>query len=83
MDFEIFAPGHGNVGVKADATDVRKYMEALRAQVLAGLKAGKSEDELAKSVTMDAYRDWSQYAQWRELNVRGMARFLVSTGQVR
>ena len=83
LDFEIFAPGHGNVGVKADAADARKYMEELRAQVLAGLKAGKSEDELAKSVTMDAYRDWSQYAQWRELNVRGMARFLDSTNQVR
>ena len=83
LDFEIFAPGHGNVGVKADAADARTYMEELRAQVVAGLKAGKSADELATSVTMAAYRDWSQYDAWRALNVRGMARFLKQTGQVK
>ena len=82
LDFEIFAPAHGNVGVKADAADVRKYIEDLRGQVLAGLKAGKSNDELAQTVTMDAYRSWGQYNAWREPNVRGMARFLKQTGQV-
>ena len=83
LNFEIFAPAHGNVGVKADATDVRKYIEELRGQVLAGLKAGKSDDELAQAVTMDAYRDWGQYDAWRALNVRGMARFLKESGQVK
>ena len=34
LDFDIFAPAHGNVGVKADATDARIYMEKLREQVL-------------------------------------------------
>ena len=51
-------------------------MEKLKQQVLDGLKAGKSVDELAASVTMEEYKDWQQYAAWRELNVRGMARFL-------
>jgi len=41
LDFEIFAPAHGNVGVKADNTDVLTYLETLRAEVLAGLKAGE------------------------------------------
>lgn len=82
LDFEIFAPAHGSVGVKADAADARKYMEALRSRVLDGLKAGKSIDELARSVTMAEYKDWGQYKAWRELNVRGMARFLKESGQV-
>lgn len=82
LDFEIFAPAHGNVGVKADATDARIYMEKLRQRVLDGLKAGKSVDDLAATVTMDEYKDWQQYAAWRELNVRGMARFLKESGQV-
>ena len=81
LDFEIFAPGHGNVGVKADATDARVYMETLRAHVLAGLKAGKSEAELTETVTMDDYKDWAAYGNWRALNVQGMARYLRQTGK--
>ncbi len=82
LDFEIFAPAHGNIGVRADATDARIYMETLREEVLAGLRAGKTEEELANTVTLDAYRDWAQYDAWRALNVRGMARFLKESGQV-
>lgn len=82
LDFEVFAPAHGNLGVKADATDARIYMEELREQVLAGLKDGQSVDALVASVTLDAYKDWQQYDTWRELNIRGMARFLQESGQV-
>ena len=81
LDFEIFAPAHGNVGVKADATDARVYMEELKAAVLAGLQAGKSVDTLKKDVTMSDYKDWGNYENWLPLNIEGMARFLVSSGQ--
>ncbi|MDH3713409.1 MAG: MBL fold metallo-hydrolase [Gammaproteobacteria bacterium] len=80
LDFEIFAGGHGAMGIKADATTARVYMEELRAKVLAGLKAGKSVDDLVQSVTMAEYRDWASYEQWRGLNVQGMARFLKESG---
>jgi len=76
LDFEIFAPGHGNIGKKADATDARIYMQKMRWLVAEGLKAGKSIDELVNSVTMDEYRGWSQYKAWRALNVQGMAAYL-------
>ena len=82
LDFDIMAPAHGNVGTKLDATDARVYMLQLRDQVLRGLRAGKTKDELAASVTMDAYKDWGLYANWRELNVRGMAKYLMETDQV-
>ena len=82
LDFDIMAPAHGNVGTKLDATDARVYMLQLRDQVLRGLRAGKTTDELAASVTMDAYKDWGSYANWRELNVRGMAKYLMETDQV-
>ena len=61
LDFEIFAPAHGEVGVKSDAADVRGYMEKLKSDVLAGLKGGKSVDELKAEVTMSDYQDWGQY----------------------
>jgi glyoxylase-like metal-dependent hydrolase (beta-lactamase superfamily II) len=82
LDFAIFAGGHGALGVKADATSARIYMEDLRAKVLAGLKAGKSVDDLVQSVTMAEYKDWGSYDQWRTLNVQGMARSLKESGAV-
>lgn len=80
LDFEILAGGHGAVGVKEDVTLGRVYMEELRAAVLEGLKAGKSSEQLVESVTMDAYKDWGSYEQWRALNVEGMARHLEAIG---
>jgi len=83
LEFDILAGGHGAVGVKEDVTSGRIYMEELREQVLAGLKSGKDVGQLAISVTMDKYKDWGSYDQWRELNVRGMARHLQETGAVK
>ncbi len=82
LDFAVFAPAHGRIGVKQDARDVRIYMETLRQQVLAGLKAGTSVDDLVTSITLDEYKDWGLYDQWRALNIQGMARYLVASGQV-
>lgn len=82
LDFEILVGGHGPVGTKADATNGRIYLEQLRAAVLEGLKAGKTVDELAEDITMDEYKDWIAYDDWRELNVRGAARYLIESGAV-
>jgi glyoxylase-like metal-dependent hydrolase (beta-lactamase superfamily II) len=82
LDFEILAPAHGNVGTKEDATEVRVYIETLRAEVLEGLRDGKSVDVLVEEVTMDDYVDWAQYDRWRGENVQGMAKFLSESGQV-
>lgn len=82
LDFEIFAPGHGSVGTKADLEDAYTYMVELRAAVLDGLNAGRTADQLKAEITMDAYRDWGQYGAWREENIDGMARYLEASGQV-
>jgi hypothetical protein len=58
LQFDIFAPGHGAVGSKADAMTARIYTHKLRSQVLAASKAGKSVDDLARDVTMKEYSDW-------------------------
>ena len=82
LDFEIFAPGHGAVGTKADLTDVRSYMADLRAGVLEALQAGKSVDQIKAELTLDAYSGWGQYDAWREMNIDGMAGYLQSAGLV-
>ena len=81
LDFEVMIGGHGPVGVKSDVADGIAYLEELRAAVLKGLKAGKSVDELKQSIKMKKYRTWASYDNWRELNVQGMARYLVESGQ--
>lgn len=82
LDFDIFAPAHGNVGVKADTQDVLVYMETLRAEVLAGLKNGMSVEDLQTSVTLNEYKDWGNFETHRPLNIQGMAEYLIKANKV-
>ena len=81
LDFEVLIGGHGPVGAKSDVADGIAYLEELRAAVLEGLKAGKSVDELKQSIKMEKYKTWGSYDNWRELNVEGMARYLMESGK--
>ena len=72
IDFDILVPGHGPIGVKADAADHRAYMEDLYAEVLAATRAGQSLEEMQASITLDKYKDWGQYEAWRPLNIAGV-----------
>jgi len=83
LDFDILIGGHGPVGVKRDVGLGLAYLEEMRAEVLRGLQAGKSVDELKASVTMEKYRGWQNYDDWRALNVEGMARHLQESGAVK
>ena len=82
LDFEIFVGGHGPVGEKADVGAGIAYLEALRAAVLAGLESGKSVETLSEEITLEKYKDWASYDQWRALNIQGMARHLRESGAV-
>ncbi len=72
MDFDILAPGHGPLGTPEDVAAFRGYMEDLRAEVLAHLRAGSTLEETQQAVTMDAYKEWGQYENWLPLNIAGM-----------
>jgi len=82
LDFEILAPGHSVMGTKQDATDVRVYVETLMAGVKKGLNEGKSVEDLLATDLVTSYKDWGAYDRFRELNMRGMARWLKESGQV-
>ncbi len=79
MDFDVLVPGHGPLGNKADVVAYRGLMEELRADVTRLAREGKSLDEIKKAVTLEKYKDWSGYAQMRELNVEGMHRLVQAT----
>ena len=72
LDFDILVPGHGPMGTKADLRKTRDYLAELHDEVLAGMRAGKTLDQLKATITMDAYHNLSRYEAWRPLNVEGM-----------
>jgi len=76
MDFEILAPGHGQLGAKRDVADHRVYLEELRAAVLELARQGKSLDEIKQTVKLPKYESWGGYKQMFELNVEGMYRMI-------
>ena len=76
IDYDILVPGHGVVGVPADVTAHRGYLEDLRAQVLTHMRDGKSVDEIKGLVNLDKYRSWGQFEIWSPMNVEGMYRHL-------
>ena len=72
IDFDILAPGHGPLGVKANVMANRGYMGALYTGVLSGLRKGKTLETLKANLTLDAYKDWGRYKEWRPLNIEGV-----------
>ena len=76
LDFDILAPGHGELGRKEDVRALRAYLEELREQVLGYLRDGKSVDDIKQLVKMDKYGDWGNYKNYLPLNIEGMARHL-------
>lgn len=65
-------PGHGPLGVKADASDHRAYMEDLYDAVLAAARAGQDLAQMQASIKLETYKDWGQYDAWLPLNIEGM-----------
>ena len=74
MDFDILVPGHGPLGTKADASEHRRYLQALYDAVLDGSRNGQSLDEMKKSITLAEFNKMDMYDKWRELNIEGMYR---------
>ncbi len=76
LDFDILAPGHGELGTKADAADHRKYIEELYTAVKDGVSKGQTLEEMKNSILLEEYKDFGRYADWREMNIEGVYNFL-------
>jgi glyoxylase-like metal-dependent hydrolase (beta-lactamase superfamily II) len=61
LDFDILINSHWESGTKADLVEFRQYLEDLMAAVSAGIKAGRSLEELQKTITLDKYKDYAGY----------------------
>jgi glyoxylase-like metal-dependent hydrolase (beta-lactamase superfamily II) len=65
FDFETFLGGHGRPGTKAEVTRNREFLEDISAAVSRGIAEGKTLDELKKTVTLDKYSAWPNFATAR------------------
>jgi glyoxylase-like metal-dependent hydrolase (beta-lactamase superfamily II) len=69
LDFDIVAPGHGPMGKKADLAAHRQYYENLEARVAAGIKAGRTLEQLQAAKIMDEYKGWIEYDEDNDINI--------------
>ena len=72
LDFDILAPGHGAMGTKQDVVDHGRYHEDLYNAFVTAVRAGQSLEEMKASITLDEYKDWGSFGNWRELNIEGV-----------
>jgi glyoxylase-like metal-dependent hydrolase (beta-lactamase superfamily II) len=69
LDFDMVLTGRGEVGTKSDVTALGQYVQDLVAGVKAGINAGRSVDEISKTLTLDNYSGFSNYASQRTANI--------------
>ena len=62
-------PGHGALFTKADVTEAREFFEELRREVSTGMAAGRSLEELQKTIALDRYKSWAFYERLRAANI--------------
>ncbi|MBI4264044.1 MAG: MBL fold metallo-hydrolase [Acidobacteria bacterium] len=61
LDFDIVVTSHWAAGTKADVIRFREYLEDLSTQVQAGIKAGRSLEEIQKTVNLQKYSNFVGY----------------------
>jgi hypothetical protein len=54
----------------------REYLQTLYAEVLAGIRAGKTLDQLKQEIRLERYASWQGYREMRELNIEGVHRYI-------
>jgi glyoxylase-like metal-dependent hydrolase (beta-lactamase superfamily II) len=78
LDFTMAVGGHGAVGDKSDVAAHRRYLTELKAAVADGIARGQTLEQMQNALTLDAYRDWANYREWRTENIAGMHAFLTA-----
>lgn len=76
LDFTVAAPGHGPMGTKADIVAHRQYFENIGTRVAAGIKAGRTVEQLQAAKIMDEYKDWIEYDEDNDVNIANVYKTL-------
>ena len=79
MDVERILPAHGDVASRADVPELAAMLADEYATVKAAVDKGVDVDEAVKTLTLDQYKDWRNYAR-REQEIRALYE-LIKTGK--
>jgi len=79
IDFDIVSASHTQVGTKADVALFRNFLEDLMAGVTAGVKAGKTVEELEASDMLSKYRWLLLYEARRNASIEDAYRYVQKT----
>jgi len=70
LDFDLLIQAHGpGPFTKADLVEVHGFLEDLAAAVSGGMSAGKSLEELKRTIRLDKYKDWAFYDRLLQNNI--------------
>ena len=63
LDADVYIPGHGDLGRKADIDDTIGFITAVQTEVRAARAKGVPLAEAQKTLTFEAYKNWRNYAR--------------------
>jgi glyoxylase-like metal-dependent hydrolase (beta-lactamase superfamily II) len=69
LDFDHAATGHALMGTKKDVAQSLQYLEDLSKGVAAGIGAGRSLQEIQKSLMLDAYKGFERWDTHRTVHI--------------
>jgi glyoxylase-like metal-dependent hydrolase (beta-lactamase superfamily II) len=71
MPFDRFIGGHADMGDKDDIRRYLDYITQLYNEVVEGMHAGKSLEQLQRELQFSDFSDLAMFEEWREQNIRG------------
>ena len=75
-DVDIVLPGHGAVVDQENFGHQRRYIQALRDEVLAGIVAGDTLQQMRDSIKMEEFSDYRGFEGWLDSNIVTMWGYL-------
>ncbi|MEQ8936435.1 MAG: MBL fold metallo-hydrolase [Amphiplicatus sp.] len=75
-DIDVIVNGHGDPSPKEHILNNIKFVTTLRQQVLDGMVAGQSLDEMRQTITLPEFKGWRGHPQWLDGDIVTMWDYL-------
>jgi len=76
-DVTVVVPGHGEIGATDTLKQQRAFLADMLEQVRAGIRAGRTADQLAKEIDLSRHKIWGSNTVSNERSIRAMYRNLA------